>query len=63
MEIYGYQGREGASGREASSVVLDPVVMLFQKLPTREESFPTTGNNVVVRFSFLEEANNAVLRQ
>jgi hypothetical protein len=38
-------------------------IVLFQKLPTLEECFPTSGDDEVVRFSFLEEANNALRRQ
>ena len=59
VEIYGCQGREGASGREGSSVNLDPHTVLFQKLPTRPKSLSATGDNEVVRLPLSEEAKDA----
>lgn len=49
--------------REALQSILDPLAVLFQKLLTSEERLPVTGDDVVVRLPFSEEANNAVLRQ
>lgn len=39
------------------------LAVLFQKLPTREERFPATGDDEVVWFPLSEEANGAFRRQ
>ncbi len=46
-----------------SGIVLDTLAVLFQKLPTRPERLPTTGNNKVVRMPLSEEANGTFRRQ
>jgi len=55
----GWFCRMGVNGKHLT----EPVAVLFQKLPTREERLSATGDNEVVRLPLSEEANDALRRQ